>query len=96
VISLSEQVRKASLEERIKEERNNARTMSVLSIIMLIDAVIGFVSYFSDPGNWGGLFMGIVGAIGFPLFAIGERSANRRKKKLINELESMSENSNMR
>ena len=80
----------ASLQEKIKEERNNARNMGIVKYFMFAATIFGFFFYFGGIGGWATLFLGTVCAIGFFVFAIGEWGAIRKKKELMRELDSIS------
>jgi hypothetical protein len=86
---LSEQAKIASLQEKIKEERNNARNMGIVKYFMFAAAIFGFFFYLGGIGGWATLFLGTVCVIGFLVFAIGEWGAIRTKKELMRELDSM-------
>ncbi len=83
----------AALQEELKKVRSYAKTLSILSLFAVTLMIVGFVITFFYPDfgrRIGAPFLGILGAIFFPLGAIGEWRANKTKINLIKKLEEMS------
>jgi hypothetical protein len=89
----SGQAKIATLQEELKKARSYARTLGILSIFFVMLMIVGFVITFFYPefgARIGAPILGILGAIFFPLGAIGEWRANKTKMNLIRKLEEMS------
>jgi len=89
----SGQAKIAALQEELKKARSYARTLGILSIFFVMLMIVGFVITFFYPEfgkRIGAPILGILGAIFFPLGAIGEWRANKTKMNLIRRLEEMS------
>jgi hypothetical protein len=89
----SGQAKIAALQEELKKARSYARTLGILSIFFVMLMIVGFVITFFYPEfgkRIGAPILGILGAIFFPLGAIGEWRANETKMNLIRKLEEMS------
>ena len=89
----SGQAKIAALQEELKKARSYARTLGILSIFFVMLMIVGFVITFFFPefgARIGAPILGILGAIFFPLGAIGEWRANETKMNLIRKLEEMS------
>jgi hypothetical protein len=89
----SGQAKIAALQEELKKARSYARTLGILSIFFVMLMIVGFVITFFYPefgARIGAPILGILGAIFFPLGAIGEWRANKTKMNLIRKLEEMS------
>ena len=89
----SGQARIAALQEELRKARSYARTLGILSFFFVMFMIVGFVITFFYPGfgeRIGAPILGILGAIFFPLGAIGEWRANKTKINLIGKLEEMS------
>ncbi len=89
----SGQAKIAALQEELKKARSYARTLGILSIFFMMLMIVGFVITFFYPefgARIGAPILGILGAIFFPLGAIGEWRANKTKMNLIRRLEEMS------
>jgi hypothetical protein len=80
----------AALQEELRKARSYARTLGILSFFFVLLMIVGFVITFFYPefgGRIGAPILGILGAIFFPLGAIGEWRANKTKITLIKKLE---------
>ena len=89
----SGQAKIAALQEELKKARSYARTLGILSIFFVMLMIVGFVITFFYPefgARIGAPILGILGAIFFPLGAIGEWRANETKMNLVRKLEEMS------
>jgi hypothetical protein len=86
---LSEQAKIAYLQEKIKEERENARKCEIVSFLMLVAAFAGFTLYFGYYKSISELALGIIGVVGFFLFSLGEYGSNMLKKRYMTELEKL-------
>ena len=89
----SDQTKIGTLQEELRKARSYARTLGILSFLFVMLMIVGFVITFFYPefgARIGAPILGILGAIFFPLGAIGEWRANKTKMNLIRKLEEMS------
>jgi len=89
----SGQAKIASLQEELRKAKSHARTLGILSFFSVMLIIVGFVINFFLPefgARIGAPIVGILGAIFFPLGAIGEWRANKTKMNLTKKLEEMS------
>ena len=89
----SGQAKIASLQEELRKAKSHARTLGILSFFSVMLIIVGFVINFFLPefgARIGAPIVGILGAIFFPLGAIGEWRANKTKMNLIKELKALS------
>ena len=89
----SDQTKIAVLQEELRKARSYARTLGIVSFLFVTLMIVGFVITFFYPQfgeRIGAPILGILGAIFFPLGAIGEWRANKTKTDLIKKLEEMS------
>jgi hypothetical protein len=89
----AEQVKIASLQQELRAARNLAKKLGVLSFCAAILMIVGLtITFFYPDFTWrtAALILGILGAIVFPLGAVGEWIANKTKMTLTKKLEKMS------
>jgi hypothetical protein len=90
---MSEKEKIAALQKELRKARSYARTLGILSFSAMLLMIVGFVLTFFSPGfgeQIGAPILGILGAIFFPLGAIGEWRANKTKIDLKRKLEELS------
>jgi uncharacterized membrane protein YjjP (DUF1212 family) len=87
---MSEQARIASLQEKIKEARNEERNYDIWASISGFSAGGGFALYFSLNRDLFFLVLGIAGVIGVLLFGTVSFLAKKTKTQLMKELDSLS------
>ncbi len=90
---MNEEAKVASLQEELRVARNYAKRLGVLSFCAATLMIVGFSITFFFPEFAAGIgapILGILGAIVFPLGAIGEWKANKTKATLTKKLEEMS------
>jgi hypothetical protein len=88
-----DQAKIATLQKELRKAKSYARTLGSLSFFFVMLMIIGFVITFFYPEfgkRIGAPNLGILGAIFFPLSAIGEWRANKTKMDLKKRLEEMS------
>ncbi len=86
----SDQAKIAVLQEELRKARSYSRTLGILSFFFVMLMIVGFVVTFFFPefgAQIGAPVLGILGAIFFPLGAIGEWRANKTKMNLKKKLE---------
>ena len=89
----SDQTKIGVLQEELRKARSYARTLGILSFLFVMLMIVGFVITFFSPefgARIGAPILGILGAVFFPLGAIGEWRANQTKMNLKKRLEDMS------
>jgi len=89
----SNEAKIAALQEELRKARSYARRLGILSFFFVMLMIVGFVITFFYPefgARIGAPILGILGAIFFPLGAIGEWRANQTKMILKKRLEEMS------
>ena len=86
---MAEQAKIATLQDRIKKERNNARLMYVFSIVGFILFVAFSGLYFVLNQRIVTLAVAIIGVLGGLSGIYGGVAANRRKNGLIGELDKL-------
>ncbi len=89
----SEQAKIASLQGELKTARNLAKKLGITSFAAAILMIVGLaITFFYPEFAWRTVasILGILGAIVFPLGAVGEWRANKTKIDLTKELETMS------
>ena len=83
----------AGLQEELRKARRYARTLGILSFFSVMLMIVGFVITFFYPEfgeRISAPILGILGAVFFPLGAVGEWRANKTKMNLTKKLEEMS------
>jgi len=91
----SEQAKIATLQEEFRIARSNARKLGILSFCFGVLMIVGFVTalFFPDFGQRiGAPILGILGAILFPVGAVGEWRANKTKMNLTKKLQEIYNN----
>ncbi len=93
MLGTSEQAQVSALQEEFRKARIYSKTLSALSISAVALLIVGFLITFFYPefgARIGAPFLGIVGAVFFPLGAIGEWKVNKTKRDLKRRLEELS------
>jgi hypothetical protein len=89
----SEQAKIASLQHELKTARNLAKKLGVISFAAATLMIVGLtITFFYPEYAWrtAASILGILGAIVFPLGAVGEWRVNKTKMNLTKKLETMS------
>ena len=89
----SGQAKIAALQEELRKARSYARILGILSFFSVMLMIVGFVITFFYPEfgeRISAPILGILGAVFFPLGAVGEWRANKTKTNLVRKLEEMS------
>ncbi len=90
---MTEEAQIASLQEELRTARNYSKSLGILSFGAAILMIAGFAITFFYPefaARISAPILGILGAIIFPLGAIGEWKANKTKATLTKKLKEMS------
>jgi hypothetical protein len=90
---IPEQAKIVSLQQELKTARNLAKKLGVISLAAAILMIVGLaITFFYPEYAWRTVasILGILGAIVFPLGAIGEWRAKKTKVDLTKRLETMS------
>ncbi len=92
-VATSEQEKISALQGELRKARSYARTLGILSFFAAVIMIAGFLMTFFYPElgtRISAPILGILGAIIFPLGAIGEWRVNKTKVNLIKRLAEMS------
>ncbi len=88
-----EKAKIASLQQELRIARNLSKRLGVVSFCAAVLMIVGLmITFFYPESEWrtAASVLGILGAIVFPLGAVGEWTANRTKMTLTKKLEAMS------